>query len=103
MSTSTQDKELFIHSHNLNKSAQVLRAIRNKLRHEILHLIHEEGRLTVTEIFTKLKLTQSVASGHLSILKEARIVHTERYGKYIYYSINYHRLRQIHLHIEDII
>jgi DNA-binding transcriptional ArsR family regulator len=53
-------------------------------------------RITVTEIYIKLKLEQSVASQHLAILRKAGIVSTERDGKCIFYSVNYNRLKQVH-------
>ena len=82
--------------HNLKKAAMVLRAINHKLRQQILKLIDESGRMTVTEIYVKLRLEQSVASQHLAILRKAGYVHTVRDGKFIYYSVNQERLVQVH-------
>lgn len=79
----------------LKKSAMILRALNHKLRQQIVKLVDEEGRLTVTEIYVKLRLEQSVASQHLAILRRAGIVRTTREGKFIYYSVNPPRLRQI--------
>ena len=64
--------------YNLKKAAMVLRAINHKLRQQILKLIDESGRMTVTEIYVKLRLEQSVASQHLAILRKAGFVKTER-------------------------
>ena len=46
----------------LKKAALILRAVNHKLRLQILKLIHTHGKLTVTEIYVKLRLEQSVAS-----------------------------------------
>lgn len=79
----------------LKKAALILRAINHKLRMQILKLIHAHSKLTVTEIYVKLRLEQSVASQHLAILRRAGLVNTERDGKFIYYSVDYERLTEI--------
>ena len=45
--------------------------------------------MTVTDIYVKLRLEQSVASQHLAILRKAGVVQTERDGKFIFYSLGY--------------
>jgi len=80
---------------NLKKAAMILRALNHKLRQQIVKLIDENKKLTVTEIYIKLRLEQSVASQHLAILRRAGIVKTNRDGKYIYYSVNNHRIEGI--------
>ena len=54
-----------------------------------------KGTITVTEIYVKLRLEQSVASQHLAILRKAGFVKTKRDGKFIYYAPNLPRIRQI--------
>lgn len=88
--------ELKIDVTSLKKAALVLRAINHKLRQQILKLINQHGRITVTEIYVKLRLEQSVASQHLAILRKAGFVNTERDGKFIFYSVNYDRIEQVH-------
>lgn len=79
----------------LRKAALVLRAVNHKLRQRMLDLLEEYKRMTVTEIYVKLRLEQSVASQHLAILRSAGVVQTERNGKFIFYSVNRSRLVQI--------
>ena len=55
----------------VKKAALVLRALNHKLRQQILKLIDESGKMTVTELYVKLRLEQSVASQHLAILRKA--------------------------------
>lgn len=76
-------------------AAHVLRAINHKLRQQIIKLLEEHKRMTVTEIYVKLRLEQSVASQHLSILRRNHIVRHERDGKFIYYSLNTEALETI--------
>ena len=80
---------------NLKKAAMILRALNHKLRQQIVKLIDENKRLTVTEIYIKLRLEQSVASQHLAILRRAGVVKTTRDGKFIYYSVNASRIEGI--------
>jgi DNA-binding transcriptional ArsR family regulator len=79
----------------LKKSALTLRALNHKLRQQILRLIADNGTMPVTDIYVKLRLEQSVASQHLAILRKAGFVKTKREGKFIYYSPNPVRIRQI--------
>ena len=79
----------------LRKAVLVLRAVNHKLRQRIISLLEEKERLTVTDIYVKLRLEQSVASQHLAILRRAGVVQTEREGKFIFYSLNHDRLDQI--------
>jgi DNA-binding transcriptional ArsR family regulator len=90
------DAELKIDVLTLKKAALVLRAVNHKLRQQILKLIHQKGKITVTEIYVKLRLEQSVASQHLAILRKAGFVTTIRDGKFIYYSVSNDRLSQVH-------
>src|SRR5271163_869173 len=77
---------------NLKKAAMILRALNHKLRQQIIRILDENKRLTVTELYVHLRLEQSVASQHLAILRRAGIVKTERDGKFIYYTINNKRI-----------
>jgi DNA-binding transcriptional ArsR family regulator len=95
--------ELKIDVMQLKKAALILRAINHKLRQQILKLIHQNGKMTVTEIYVKLRLEQSVASQHLAILRKAGFVNTLRDGKFIFYSVNHNRLDQVHHIVHDLL
>ena len=92
----TMETELKIEMLQLKKAALILRAINHKLRQQILKLIHQNDKMTVTEIYVQLRLEQSVASQHLAILRKAGFVTTIRNGKFIYYSVNTDRLAEVH-------
>lgn len=79
----------------LKKAVMTLRAINHPLRKQIMHLLEETRKLTVTEIFVKLRIEQSVASQHLAILRKAGVLDTERDGKFIYYKLNDSRIKDI--------
>lgn len=81
--------------HAVKKAALILRSVNHKLRQQIVQLINENGQMTVTEIYVKLRLEQSVASQHLAILRRSNIVKTTREGKFIWYTVNHDRLKEV--------
>ena len=100
MNGSVAVKVDFVHS---KKAALILRSINHKLRQQIIKLLDESQKMTVTEIYVKQRLEQSVASQHLAILRRAGIVATTRDGKFIYYSVNYNRLAEVVKFVESLI
>ncbi len=97
------DSSINVDYHALKKAAMVLRALNHKLRQQLLTLIEEEKKITVTEIYVRLRLEQSVASQHLAILRKAGIVNTERDGKFIFYTVNYKRIDEISQFVKDLV
>ena len=87
----------------LKKAAMILRALNHKLRQLLIKLIDEHQKITVTEIYVNLRLEQSVVSQHLAILRRAGIVITQREGKFIFYSLNYKRLKEINIFVEQLV
>jgi len=87
---------------DLRKAVLVLRAVNHKLRQRIIDLLENSQTMTVTDIYIKLRLEQSVASQHLAILRRAGVVLTERQGKFIYYSLDTDRLDQISKLVEEL-
>jgi hypothetical protein len=71
----------------LRKAVLVLRAINHKLRQRVIDLLEENEKMTVTDIYIKLRLEQSVAS---------------RQGKFIFYGLDKDRLGQISKLVEDL-
>jgi DNA-binding transcriptional ArsR family regulator len=62
---------------NVKKASLVLRALNHKLRQQIVKMLDEKERMTVTEICSTAA-EQSVASA-LAILRRAGIVRTKRW------------------------
>ena len=88
---------------NVKKAALVLRALNHKLRQQIIKMLEENNKMTVTDLYIQLRLEQSVASQHLAILRRAGIVKTERDGKYIYYKVNEDRVTQINQIVDSLL
>lgn len=85
------------------KAFFVLRSISHPLRKKMIQLLEKHTPLTVTEIYIKLRIEQSVASAHLSVLRAAGVVKTVRNGKFIHYSLNKERISDITRHIAGLI
>ena len=104
LNTSTENgTPLKVELLNVKKAALILRAVNHKLRQQILKLIDEHGKVTVTELYMKLRLEQSVASQHLAVLRKAGFVKTIREGKFIHYSINAGRLQELNRFVEELL
>ena len=86
----------------LRKAVLVLRAVNHKLRQQIIDVLEENEKMTVTDLYIKLRLEQSVASQHLAILRRAGVVKTERHGKFIYYMVDKDRVGHISRLIEEL-
>ena len=65
----------------------IFRALSDPTRREILRLL-QRGDLTAGELANRFPLAKSTFSGHLTKLKEAGLVVTERQGTTIMYSLN---------------
>ncbi|MFP5040437.1 ArsR/SmtB family transcription factor [Parasediminibacterium sp. JCM 36343] len=85
------------------KTAAILRALNHKLRQQMLKLLNDQKKMTVTEMYVKLRIEQSVASQHLAILRRANLVSTKRDGKFIFYAVNYARLEEVNKFIKDLV
>ncbi|GAB3351481.1 hypothetical protein GCM10027566_09810 [Arachidicoccus ginsenosidivorans] len=96
-------EEITIDFLRMKKAALILRAINHKLRLQIIKLIQENEKITVTEIYVKLRLEQSVVSQHLAILRRAALVVTQRDGKFIYYTINYNRMAELVTFVDELL
>ena len=66
---------------------KILKAVSDPTRREILQLL-KNGRKSAGEISNKFSISDAAISKHLSILKEANLVRTQRQGEYIFYEIN---------------
>jgi DNA-binding transcriptional ArsR family regulator len=76
--------------HNLVLISESLKALAHPNRINILALLMEtkKVKISVSEISANIKLSQPETSRHLSILKNKKILVSERVGSNIYYSVN---------------
>jgi len=64
----------------------MLRALGDPTRREILRALRVEGDLAAGEIAARFPMTQASVSHHLTVLREAGLVQSERQGRSIVYS-----------------
>jgi DNA-binding transcriptional ArsR family regulator len=79
----------------LEQAASKLRAIAHPMRIAIIELLHDGNRMSVTDIYRKLKIEQAAASHHLNILKNKGVLASQREGKKIFYSLKSQVLAEI--------
>ncbi|MGG7163996.1 autorepressor SdpR family transcription factor [Clostridium ihumii] len=65
----------------------VFKALSDPTRRKILDLLKSED-MTAGDIANYFDISKPSISHHLSILKQADLVHDERKGQFIYYSLN---------------
>lgn len=86
----------------VKEAAETIRSFNHPIRLQIVDLLEKNNRLTVTDIYVKLRVEQSVASQHLAILRKAGVLDTERNGKYIHYFLNKSRIDHITKNLESL-
>ena len=79
----------------LEKAANILKAIAHPMRIAILQYLDGGKQVNVTEIHEYLKIEQSTTSHHLGILKDKGILCSRRDGKNTYYFLKHEMLSQI--------
>tara|TARA_B100000900_G_scaffold403842_1_gene411412 strand:- start:921 stop:1262 length:342 start_codon:yes stop_codon:yes gene_type:complete len=90
-----QVEDVTLNFSELQEASLVIRSLNHPLRQQILNLLEEFGSMTVTQIYIKLRIEQSVASQHLAIMRKTDVLKTERNGKFIYYSLNKATIRAV--------
>jgi DNA-binding transcriptional ArsR family regulator len=73
----------------LQTSSEIVKALAHPLRLKILEFIDQKETINVNKIYTTLGIEQSITSQHLRVLKAAGIVHSDKDGKFVHYSIDY--------------
>jgi DNA-binding transcriptional ArsR family regulator len=79
----------------LEKAANILKAIAHPMRIAILEFLEDGNKMTVTQIHNLLGLEQSTTSHHLGILKDKGILASKREGKNTLYFLKYKNIGQI--------
>ena len=71
----------------LETSSEILRAIAHPIRIAIVDLLRAHPKLSVTEIHERLSIEQAIASHHLRILKDKKVLASKREGKNTFYFL----------------
>ena len=84
-----------VNNKNLETASSVMRALTHPIRLKLIVFIDQNKKINVNKSYKTLKMEQSVASQHLRILREDKLVEAERNGKFIFYTLNYKKLEEI--------
>lgn len=71
----------------MKKSADLFKLLSVDTRIEIVEVLKKQA-LSVGEIAEAVRVSQSAASQHLRVLKDAGLVTAERQGYFVYYSLD---------------
>ena len=71
----------------LDSTAQILKCLGHPVRLQVLDYLERKGESTVTEIWEGIGLEQSVASQHLSLMRDKGILKRRRDGVHVLYSL----------------
>jgi ArsR family transcriptional regulator, virulence genes transcriptional regulator len=84
-----------INPENLERAANMLKAIAHPVRISILGYLEDGQKRTVTEIHNHLGIEQSTTSHHLGILKDRGVLSSKREGKNTWYFLKHENLKTI--------
>jgi len=65
----------------------IFKALNDPTRRQILELLQQKD-LTAGEIAEQFKMTFPSVSHHLDLLKQAKLVSSQKEGQFVYYSLN---------------
>jgi len=84
-----------LNASEIRNAATIIHSLNHTIRSQMLTIMEENPGITVTELYIKLRIDQSVASQHLAILRRTGIVIASRDGKQRRYNVNFPMLEQI--------
>ena len=84
-----------VNPENLERAANMLKAIAHPVRISILGYLEDGQKRTVTEIHKQLGIEQSTTSHHLGILKDRGVLSSKREGKNTWYFMKHENLKTI--------
>ena len=76
------------HTCSRGEMISFFKAICDRNRHQILHLLKKNGEMNASDIIDKMDLSQPTIAHHLKILVEAGVLITRKEGKETFYKIN---------------
>lgn len=84
--------------------AEIFKALSDPTRLKLVKLLNKhEGALCVNALAHRLGVTQSAASQHLRVLRQAGLVRSERHGYFVHYSLDRDRLEQYKVKVLEIL
>lgn len=80
----------------------LLKALSDDTRIDII-LFLATGEKCVCKIYKHLKLSQNLASHHLGVLRQNKLITNRKEGKWVYYSLNRENIEELRNRLEEIV
>ena len=74
---------------------KLARAIRSRIRRDILHILYQNEKISVHEIAKKLNISESSASKHLKLLYDLGFVNSEDIPPEKFYFLKIKEIRRL--------
>ena len=87
---------------NAGKLAEVFRILSSEARVTIIQSLKRPG-LCVTELTSRLGISQEATSQHLRVLKNAGIVEFQKRGFHVYYSLHKANMAKLHKAVGELL
>lgn len=84
-----------------NPCACLFNALGDDNRLRILKYL-SRGEKCVCQIFNDLKIPQNLVSHHLSVMKKCGCVKCRKKGRWVHYSLNQKRIKELNLFLKNI-
>ena len=91
MTAGTNDGEQAVGWQDYTELKNILKALGDTVRLNIVHLLARDGEVTVTDLVQRLLISQPLVSWHLTMLRRAGLVRTRRKGRLVYCSLDHSR------------
>jgi ArsR family transcriptional regulator len=88
----------------IEELTEVFKALSDPTRLRLVKLLSEHGgALCVNALARNLEVTQSAVSQHLRVLRQTRLVQSDRRGSHVHYSLSRARLEQYKASLREIL
>ena len=67
--------------------SQIFKALSDEARVRIMHLLHKNRELTISDLEHILEFTQTKTSRHITYLKNSNIVNARKVDQWVFYSV----------------
>lgn len=72
---------------SLTIGTQIFKAFSDESRARIIHLLYQQGELTISDLESVLDFTQTKTSRHITYLKNSGLLNTRKQDQWVFYSI----------------
>lgn len=82
------NKHVDIKKYQFDAVSDLLTAINDPIRQQIIMLFTDNKEFCVTDIANNFKISRPTVSHHLNLMKRSKVLNSRKEGKEVYYSFN---------------